>query len=36
MASQYVPQDIEEKWQAEWEKLGIYQAHDLDKKPKYY
>lgn len=36
MASQYCPQDIEEKWQVEWEKQGIYQAHDLADKPKFY
>lgn len=26
MASQYCPQDIDEKWQERWEKLGIYKA----------
>ena len=36
MASQYSPQEIEEKWQAHWEKTGIYRAVDGDAKPKYY
>ncbi len=27
---------IEKKWQAAWEKQGIYRARDFDKKPKYY
>ncbi|MBY0359211.1 MAG: leucine--tRNA ligase [Candidatus Obscuribacterales bacterium] len=36
MASQYNPQQIEEKWQADWEKLGIYKAIDNDSRPKFY
>ncbi len=36
MASQYNPQDIEEKWQNHWEKIGIYKAHDESDKPKFY
>ncbi|HEY9786428.1 MAG TPA: class I tRNA ligase family protein, partial [Candidatus Obscuribacterales bacterium] len=36
MASQYCPQDIEEKWQKEWENSGIYHAHDESDKPKFY
>lgn len=33
---QYNPKKIEEKWQKKWEKLGLYQAKDFDKKPKNY
>ncbi|MBU6451172.1 MAG: leucine--tRNA ligase [Cyanobacteria bacterium REEB67] len=36
MVSQYVPQEIDEKWQQHWETLGIYKAVDNDKKPKFY
>ncbi len=36
MSSQYNPQEIEEKWQSQWEESGIYRAVDSDKKPKYY
>jgi leucyl-tRNA synthetase len=36
MSSNYVPQEIEEKWQEHWEGLGIYQAKDGDSKPKFY
>jgi leucyl-tRNA synthetase len=36
MVSQYVPQQIDEKWQEHWEGLGIYKAIDNDKKPKFY
>lgn len=36
MASQYCPQDIDEKWQERWEKLGIYKAVDGSSKPKFY
>lgn len=36
MASQYSPQDIEEKWQSRWEELGIYRAIDGDSRPKFY
>jgi leucyl-tRNA synthetase len=36
MVSQYVPQEIDEKWQQHWEKLGIYKAVDNDAKPKFY
>ncbi len=33
---EYNPQEIEKKWQKEWEKLGLYEAKDFDKKPKQY
>ena len=36
MASQYNPQDIEQKWQEHWESTGIYRAVDGDTRPKYY
>jgi leucyl-tRNA synthetase len=36
MAVPYTPQEIEEKWQATWEELGIYKAVDNDKRPKFY
>lgn len=37
MAAPYSPQQIEEKWQAIWEKNGIYKAKDTDKsRPKFY
>jgi leucyl-tRNA synthetase len=36
MASQYSPQELEEKWQSHWESLGIYRAIDGDSRPKYY
>jgi leucyl-tRNA synthetase len=36
MATPYSPQTIEEKWQAVWEKNGIYKAIDNDKRPKFY
>ncbi|HEY9868628.1 MAG TPA: class I tRNA ligase family protein, partial [Candidatus Obscuribacterales bacterium] len=36
MASQYNPQEIEEKWQSHWENTGIYRAVDGDARPKYY
>lgn len=36
MVSQYVPQEIDEKWQQHWEKLGIYKAVDNDSRPKFY
>ena len=36
MAAPYSPQQIEEKWQAIWEKNGIYKAKDNDKRPKFY
>lgn len=36
MATQYSPQDIEEKWQAQWEELGIYRAIDGDSRKKFY
>ncbi|HEX9664295.1 MAG TPA: leucine--tRNA ligase [Patescibacteria group bacterium] len=32
----YDPQKIEPKWQKKWEKLGLNQARDFGKKPKYY
>ncbi|MBX9691646.1 MAG: class I tRNA ligase family protein, partial [Cyanobacteria bacterium] len=36
MVSQYNPQDIEEKWQARWDELGIHEAKDNDPRPKFY
>ena len=36
MASQYVPQDFEEKWQKHWEESGIYSALDGDPRQKFY
>ncbi len=36
MATQYNPQDIEEKWQERWESLGIHRAVDGDSRPKFY
>jgi leucyl-tRNA synthetase len=36
MASQYCPQDFEEKWQKHWEESGIYRALDDDAKKKFY
>jgi leucyl-tRNA synthetase len=33
---EYNPSEIEKKWQAEWEKSGIYWAKDDTGKPKYY
>ncbi|MBX9723985.1 MAG: leucine--tRNA ligase, partial [Candidatus Obscuribacterales bacterium] len=35
-ARQYLPTEIEEKWQERWEGLGIYKAQDKSDKPKYY
>ena len=32
----YKPQEIEEKWQATWQKSNIYHAQDGGDKPKYY
>ena len=32
----YIPKEIEKKWQAKWEKEGLYRAPDESKKPKYY
>ena len=36
MAAPYSPPQIEEKWQAIWEKNGIYKAKDNDSRPKFY
>jgi len=33
---EYNPKQIEPKWQKNWEKLGLYQAKDFDKKKKQY
>lgn len=33
---QYNAQEMDEKWQQHWEKLGIYKAEDNGKKPKFY
>ena len=32
----YDHKKIEKRWQEEWEKSGIYRAHDFSDKPKYY
>ncbi len=32
----YNPQEIEEKWQANWQESGIYHAQNTSGKPKYY
>jgi len=32
----YAFKDVEEKWQARWEKEGIYQVPDFSDRPKYY
>src|SRR3989338_1134704 len=34
--SKYNPQEIEQKWQEQWDKAGLYEAKDFDKKPKFY
>jgi leucyl-tRNA synthetase len=34
--AQYVPQEIEEKWQRQWESMGIYRAQDGDARKKFY
>jgi len=36
MASQYSPQELEEKWQKVWEDQKLYQAVDGDSRPKFY
>lgn len=36
MAAPYSPQQIEEKWQAIWEKSGLHKAVDNDQRPKFY
>ena len=32
----YNHQEIEKKWQKRWEQVGVFQAQDKSKKPKYY
>ena len=36
MDSKYRPQKFEKKWREKWEELGIFQAKDKSKKPKFY
>ncbi|HEY3341311.1 MAG TPA: leucine--tRNA ligase [Anaerolineae bacterium] len=36
MADKYIPQEIEPKWQARWERDALYESGPLDSKPKYY
>jgi len=36
MATKYIPQEIEPKWQAKWEADGLYRTPDRSDKPKYY
>ncbi len=33
---EYDHKKIEKKWQKEWEKIGIYEAENFSKKPKFY
>lgn len=36
MSRQYVPQQIEPKWQEYWDKEKLYEAKDQDERPKFY
>ena len=36
MAEKYQPLEIEQRWQAEWARSGIYRAPDQSDRPKYY
>lgn len=36
MKEQYIPQEIEKKWQKEWEERGIYTTPNESDRPKYY
>ena len=36
MSRQYVPQQIEPKWQEYWNKEKLYEAKDHDERPKFY
>lgn len=36
MKEQYFPQEIEKKWQSEWEEKGTFYTPDESDKPKYY
>ncbi|OHA91389.1 MAG: hypothetical protein A2758_02940 [Candidatus Zambryskibacteria bacterium RIFCSPHIGHO2_01_FULL_49_18] len=36
MSKEYDPKDIEQKWQKEWEKSGIYKTGESAGKPKFY
>ena len=36
MTEQYVPQEIEPKWQERWEADALYRASVDQKKPKHY
>jgi len=36
MAKRYIPQDIEPKWQAQWEGTGLYATREDPSRPKYY
>ena len=36
MNDNYVFKDVEGKWQARWEKEGIYEVSDFSDRPKYY
>ncbi|HIU86290.1 TPA: leucine--tRNA ligase [Candidatus Spyradomonas excrementavium] len=36
MKEQYFPQEIEKKWQKEWEETGFGKTYDNSDKPKYY
>ena len=36
MADRYQPREAEARWQAEWERSGIYHVADESERPKYY
>jgi len=36
LKEQYIPQEIEKKWQQTWEEKGINKTHNESDKPKYY
>ncbi|MBN2056488.1 leucine--tRNA ligase [bacterium] len=36
MAANYIPQDIEPKWQEQWDKDGLYRVTEREDKPKFY
>jgi len=36
LREQYIPQEIEKKWQKTWEEKGIYTTSNESEKPKYY
>src|SRR5947199_917865 len=36
MADRYQPLEVEQRWQEEWERSGLYRVDDRADKPKYY